>query len=205
MKFIKALFACAAVMVSLSSNAAFIDFDSSDIKGFANQDVSGSSSVSDFGATLGLDGNLWVSITGPFNIDASSVLYFSFEALGNEAEIYGIGFDNDMSVTPGTLFDIGGSQSNRAIQYADYTVNSGVVDFAIDVGSFFTGTFSKMVFVLDADNIGNTSVFFRNVELCSDGDLCLTTLAQNSTQVSAPSTIAIFGVLLLASAFRRRA
>jgi hypothetical protein len=194
MKFIKALFACAAVMVSLSSNAAFIDFDSSDIKGFANQDVSGSSSVSDFGATLGLDGNLWVSITGPFNIDASSVLYFSFEALGNEAEIYGIGFDNDMSVTPGTLFDIGGSQSNRAIQYADYTVNSGVVDFAIDVGSFFTGTFSKMV-----------SVFFRNVELCSDGDLCLTTLAQNSTQVSAPSTIAIFGVLLLASAFRRRA
>lgn len=206
MKFIKAIFICATLAASLSTNAAFINFDDYNINGFAGQDVNGSASTSGFGLSLDLDGNTWVSISDLFEIDATSVLYFSFEAAGPQAELYGIGFDNDSSVTAATLFDIGGTEANNANQFYDYVSGDGRVDFAIDVGSFFSGTFSKLVFILDADNVAGTSASFLDVELCSSNSFCESTSLQSVAQVNSPSALLIFCLgfgLLVSRCFRK--
>ncbi len=206
MRFLKALSICAALFMSASSNAAIINFNDYTIGGFAGQDVSGTESVSDFGFTLDLDGNTWVSISNSidFVIDPTSVLYFSFNATGNEAEWYGIGFDNDNRVTASSLFQFGGTDTTRANQVTPYSFGSGVSTYAIDVGDFLSGAFSQMVFVLDADNVIGSSVSFLNVELCSAGDFCETT-SQSNVSVHAPSTtlLMLLSLGLLAARVRR--
>ncbi len=194
MKFLKAFVACATLLVAANSNAALINFNDYSIEGFAGQDVNGTSTVSDFGLTLDLDGNTWVSISNAFDfvIDPTSVLYFSFEAVGNNAELYGIGFDNDNRVTPSSLFAIGGTGNTRANSLASYQVGDGVVNFAINVGQFFTGSFEKMIFILDADEVNNTFASFSDVELCSDNGLCETLNQSNVNVVNSPSASMLF-------------
>lgn len=206
MKFIKMFIACAAIAFSASSNAALINFNDYTIDGFAGQDVNGTSTVSDFGLTLGLDGNTWVSISNAFDfvIDPTSVLYFSFEATGNEAEWYGIGFDNNDRVTASSLFQFGGTDTTGANQLTPYSFGSGVATYAVNVGDFLTGAFSQMVFVLDADNVSGASVSFFDVELCSAASFCETT-SQGNVSVDSPSTtlLMVLSLGLLAARFRR--
>lgn len=206
MKFIKVFIACAAIAFSASSNAALINFNDYTIDGFAGQDVNGTSTVSDFGLTLGLDGNTWVSISNAFDfvIDPTSVLYFSFEATGNEAEWYGIGFDDNNRITASSLFQFGGTDTTGANQVTPYAFGSGIATYAINVGDFLTGAFSQMVFVLDADNVSGASASFFDVELCSAASFCETT-AQGNVSVNSPSTtlLMVLSLGLLAARFRR--
>ena len=206
MKFLKAFVACATFLVAANSNAALINFNDYSIEGFAGQDVNGTSTVSDFGLTLDLDGNTWVSISNAFDfvIDPTSVLYFSFEASGNEAEWYGIGFDNNDRVTASSLFQFGGTDTTSANQLTQYSFGSGVATYAVNVGDFLTGAFSKMIFVLDADNVSGTSASFFDVELCSSASFCETT-SQSNVSVNAPSStlLMLLSLGLLATRIRR--
>jgi|TARA_R110002012_G_scaffold71469_3_gene183313 hypothetical protein len=197
MKFLKGVIISAISALSLNAQAAFIDFNDYVVSGFSNQQVSGSPTVSSDGSELSLDGNLWVYINGAFEITSDTVLYLTVEASGSEAEWYGFGFDNDNLVTASTLLQLGGPTSSRVTDLDVYQYGDGVVDLAINVGSYITGTFSQFVFVLDADSMSGTSLSFTDVELCSSGDLCLSTssVPSSPTAVSAPAA----GSLLLLS------
>ena len=197
MKLIKGAILALATMMTVNANAAFIDFTGYSTSSIANQHHSGDATPSADGSELLLDGNLWVYITDTFEIRSDTMLYFTLNTFGVEAEIYGIGFNNTNTVTPSTFFQLGGSDSSRQNQIASYTFGDGEVDFAIDVGSFFTGTFSNFVFILDADNVSGTSATFSNVELCSSGDLCLSTLNSSVTTVDSPSPSVLLGMSLL--------
>jgi hypothetical protein len=188
MKLFKSALISLVTLFSFSSNAAFINFNDYTTSAFNNQYVSGTATASTDGSTLTLDGNLWVSISDLFEVSSDTVLYFTLEATGPLAEWYGIGFDDNNSVTPTNNFQLGGTQTSRSNQYATYSPLDGAVNFAINLGDFYTATFDRMVFILDADNVAGTTVSFSNVELCSTGDVCLSTAAPSApTSVSAPA------------------
>ena len=187
-----------------SANAAFINFNDYTPENYVNQAISGSATSSADGSSLTLTGNLWVTISDLFNLTSGSVLYFSLEATGVEAEWYGIGFDNNNAVTANNLFQLGGPEGTRANQISSYNFGDGESDFAIEVGSYFTGAFDKMVFILDADRVTGASVTFSNVEVCNDVANCESLFANNpSLQVSTPGVLGLFAISLLAI-FRRK-
>lgn len=196
MKCFKSAIIALIALTSLSANAAFIDFNDYTTSSIANQHFTGDATASADGSALELDGNLWVYISDTFEINPSTVLYFTFNTFGAEAENYGIGFNNSNNVTARTFFQLGGTQRSRQNQIASYTFGDGAVDFAIEVGSFFTGSFRNLVFILDADAVAGTSSSFSNVELCSDGDICTSTLS-SVTSVDEPSPGIILAMSLL--------
>lgn len=204
MKFIKSFLVGVFALSALSAHAAFINFDNYTVQKFHNQGADGTASTGMFGSELGLNGNTWVYINDSFNIDASSVLYFSFEASGTEAEWYGIGFDNDNKVTASSLFQFGGTDTTGANQLTPYTFGSGIATYAVNVGDFLSGAFSQLVFVLDADNITGTSSSFFDVELCSANDFCATTAQSNNVAVNAPSSAGVLLALSLGLLIVRR-
>ncbi|MAI37136.1 MAG: hypothetical protein CBB67_016265 [Alteromonadaceae bacterium TMED7] len=196
MKCFKSTVIAFIALLSVSANAAFIDFNDYTTSSIANQHLSGDATASADGSTLELDGNLWVYISDTFEIDPSTVLYFTLDTFGAEAENYGIGFNNSNNVAAKTFFQLGGTQLSRQNQIASYTFGDGAVDFAIEVGTFFTGSFKNLVFILDADEVSGTSSLFRNVELCSDGEFCASTLG-SVTSVDEPSPGIILAMSIL--------
>ena len=197
MSFLKSALISVVSLISLSANAAFINFNDYTVSGFSDQQRSGAATVSTDGSELSLDGNLWVYIGGVFEITSDTVMYLTVEAAGAEAEWYGFGFDNNNAVTASTLLQLGGPTSSRVTDLDVYQYGDGVVDLVINVGSYITGTFNQFVFVLDADSMSGTSLTFTDVELCSTGDLCQSTssVPSSPTAVSAPAA----GSLLLLS------
>ena len=194
-------------VISSSVNAAFINFNDYTTSDFANQAISGSASPSSDGSTLTLTGNLWVSISELFAITSDSTLYFTMEASGNEAEWYGIGFDDDNSVTASSLFQLGGNEGTSANQISTYNFGDGAVDFAIDVGTFFTGNFGKLVFILDSDRTSGASLSFTNVEVCNgvtDCESLAVTAPSAPVSANAPAALGMFAMSLFFLARKKR-
>ena len=193
------------MVLPFSTFASFINFDDYSPQGFSNQMVSGSFVTN--GNELALAGNLWVSISDSFEIAADTILHFSIEGTGLNPEFFGIGLDNDNFVTAQTLFQLGGSDTTGANQIGGYTAGDGVVDYAIAVGDYFTGTFSKFVFILDNDAMPSGSeVIFSNVELCDSNSVCLSTSSSNlnsANAVNAPS-VALLSLFALFFTIRKR-
>jgi hypothetical protein len=189
-----------------SANAAFINFNDYTPENYVNQGISGTATPSVDGSSLTLTGNLWVTISELFTVTTDSVLYFTFEASDVEAEWYGIGFDDNNAITASNLFQIGGPEGTGANQIATYTFGDGVVDFAIDVGTYFDGAFDKLVFILDADSMSGASATFSNVELCNDAASCETLSSTPSAPVavSSPGIAGLFAISLLALFGRKR-
>lgn len=192
------------MVIPFSSSASFINFDDYTPQGFNSQMVSGTATTN--GAELLLSGNLWVYLDGTFDITADTIMYFTMEGFGLNPEIFGVGFDNDNIVTPQTLFQTGGTENTRANQVGDYSVGDGAVDFAINVGDFFTGTFSQLIFILDNDSMSSGSeVLFSNVEFCTNDSACLTTGSNlnSANAVNAPS-VALLSLFALFFTIRKR-
>lgn len=190
------------MVLPFSSFASFINFDDYSPQGFSNQMVSGS--VVTNGNEIALAGNLWVYISDSFEIAADTILYFSIEGTGLNPEFFGIGLDNDNIVTAQTLFQLGGSDTTGANQIGDYTAGDGVVDYAIAIGDYFTGTFSQFVFILDNDSMPSGSeVVFSNVEFCDSNSACLSTSSNSANAVNAPS-VALLSLFALFFTIRKR-
>jgi hypothetical protein len=190
---------------SFSANAAFINFNDYTAEDYVNQSISGNATSSADGSSLTLTGNLWVTIGDLFNIDTDSTLYFTLEANGVSAEWYGIGFDNNSAVTASDLFQLGGPEGTGANQISSFSFGDGATDFSIDVGSYFTGSYDKLVFILDADSVSGASATFSNVEVCNGTANCESLgLAPPAVAVSAPGAAGLFSLSLLALFGRRR-
>ncbi|MEM6752324.1 MAG: hypothetical protein AAF630_05050 [Cyanobacteria bacterium P01_C01_bin.38] len=134
-----------------------------------NQNTSITSTVSN--DILRLEGNGWkrFDITG-YEITEDTVLKFEFAGNG-EAEVQGIGFDNDNVIggkDTDRFFQVDGSQSWGNEDLDDYIVGSdnGFTQYSIAVGDFFTGEFDFLTIANDDDTANSTAVGqFQNIEL----------------------------------------
>lgn len=209
MKIYKVIMIVSFLIASNSTYAAFINFNNYTPSGYGGQFSTGAATASTDGLALDMNGNLWVSLLENINVDNSTTLYFDFIATGAQAELYGIGFDNDnVNNNFDQLFIFGGSQigttqfPSGANVIGNYQAGDGSVNMAINVGAFLSGAnFSRLIFILDNDAEENVSLAsFSNFEICSDGDVC-----QSLVQVSEPgySLLLLLSCLLFARRMRK--
>lgn len=196
---IKVLTIC-AVFLTTSASAIIINFNEYAIDNYSvtNQGTgSGSYDVSVDGLSLDLSGNLWksISLLNNYNITSNTMLNFEFSSTA-EGEIHGIGFDDDSITSSSTSIQLYGTQNNFGAQaFHDYAIIDGVRSFNVNVGAIFTGSFDRLVFIMDEDAgvIPPANSLFRNIEVCEIGDC----IGFEVTVVSAPGTLAIFGSSLI--------
>ena len=143
-------------------NCTALNFNDFTVSSFSNQDNAGDFSVVNGGSGLSLQNNTWKSIAYDYVVTASTVIEFEFSST-NQGEIHGIGFEDDNSLTSSRYFKVHGSQNYGVTNYDNYS--SGTTTYTIPVGTFYTGTMNRLVFVNDNDaGSGNTSVF-SNVKI----------------------------------------
>lgn len=132
-----------------------------DVGGFAGQLIQGE--------------NAWNHLLVDYEVTPDTILTFRLEAEG-QAEIYGIGFDNDDNPESETYFQLGGTQRNFGLQDFNIEIESSTSAefFSIPVGEYFTGQFDRLVFVTDQDAPPSASQdpavsFWSDVALFEDG------------------------------------
>lgn len=141
---------------------------------------------------LQLIGNSWKKLEGLFEIEIDSVITFQFKS-NTIGEIQGFGFDtnNQLNYQGQNFFQLAGSQVFGNQDFNTYSNIGEWTSYTIDVGSYFTGTFSNIFFAADNDADENgVDSFFRFVNTSS---------ASNAATVSAPDSfaLAVLGVFLL--------
>ena len=134
-----------------------LDFNNLTISSFSNQDSDGNSSVSSNGASLTLTNNTWKEIALNYTVTANTVIEFQFSST-SQGEIHGIGFEDDGTLTSSRYFKVHGTQNYGITNFDNYT--SGTQTYTIPVGSSYTGSMDRLVFINDNDaGSGNTSTF----------------------------------------------
>ncbi len=133
------------------------------------QDVDSDVTVVNSGIGIQLAGNTW-RWTDPitYEIGPNTVLEFTFESAGVvAAEIQGIGFDADTTLSAGQIFQLTGTQAWGDSTYS-YVVGSKQF-FSIPVGTHYQGTGMKLVFVNDHDaapaDVDSTTGTFSDVRV----------------------------------------
>ncbi|MEL6463100.1 MAG: hypothetical protein AAFQ91_33610, partial [Cyanobacteria bacterium J06621_15] len=136
--------------------------------GGQNQDK-GISTISDNKTEIKILGNSWQKLDiDNYNITNNTVLKFDFQSQ-TEAEIQGIGFDNDDIISGGDenhLFQIAGTQNWGIELEDDYTLGSGWKTYEIKVGEYMNGEFNYLTLANDHDISNSTAQSqFRNISL----------------------------------------
>jgi hypothetical protein len=147
-----------------------IDLSTFIVQSYAGtQDVSGAATVEDGGATLQLSGNVWKKITLPSVVTANTVLEFDFRSTA-EGDIHAIGFDNDNALSPDTAFALFGTQQDYGIiDFHDYDGLGQWMHVRIELGAYFTGSFSSLVFINDHDVPSpDGDSYFANIAIYDD-------------------------------------
>ncbi|WP_371194977.1 M12 family metallo-peptidase [Glaciecola sp. SC05] len=192
-----------------------IDFSEFSIDSYGgNQDANGSASLGETNFELVLNGNTWKSIDLDLTVNTNTILEFEFFS-DVEAEIQGIGFDTDVSISSATSFQIFGTQ-NWGIRTVSYSAEGAYQSIRIPVGNLVQGDFSKVVFILDNDtNISDANARFRNVRIFDEGevvtgdpiDLSLLTFAPHIIAQDISGTVTItdngFGVELVGNRWQK--
>jgi len=139
-----------------------LNFNDFQITSFSNQDTAGDFAVSNGGASLSMQNNTWKYIPLNYTVTANTVIEFDFSST-SQGEIHGIGFENDNALTRERYFKVHGTQNYGVTNFDNYA--GGTTSYVIPVGSFYTGTMDRLVFLNDNDaGSGNTSVF-SNVKI----------------------------------------
>jgi Ca2+-binding RTX toxin-like protein len=122
----------------------------------ASQDSGGAPTYFTGGMTL--DGNLWKRVALNYTVTANTILEFDFRSTF-EPEINGIGFDTDNAISSNRIFQVYGTQNWGINAFQNYDGSGEWTHYRIDVGSYFTGNFTHLVFANDddANPLGNGS------------------------------------------------
>ena len=139
-----------------------IDFNSVSINSFATQDASGTNSVGSGGASLTLTNNTWKYIPFSYTITANTVIEFEFSST-SQGEIHGVGLENDNTLTSTRIFKVHGTQNYGITNFDNYS--GGTTTYVIPVGSSFTGSIDRIVFVNDNDAGSGNNSTFSNVKI----------------------------------------
>jgi hypothetical protein len=128
------------------------------------QDV-GQSTVSDNGNQLEVRNNAWKAVAITYTITEETVLEFDFKST-IEGEIHGIGFDDNLGISPDLTFRLHGTQAWGNATYDNYADNAQWQHFVIPIGEFVAGTSAYLFFSADHDlGARNANSFFKNVEI----------------------------------------
>lgn len=141
-----------------------IDFNAYPLSAFADQDLQGSATIEDGGATLWLAGNTWKRIDFPYAVTPQTVLEFDFQATGPEGTIHGIGLEDNNKLTSGFIFKLFGTR-NCCISTFDNYPGEGWVHYRIPIGQYYTRNMLYLVFAMDDDRGVGAASRFRNVRV----------------------------------------
>ncbi|MGK0188963.1 MAG: hypothetical protein ACI9R3_004779 [Verrucomicrobiales bacterium] len=146
----------------------YINFDDYTVSPFDNSQDDGTYSIHGEGEEIRFKDNAWKSINFSYTVTADTVIEFEFKST-KQGEIHGIGFESDNSISSSRIFRVYGSQDWGWSNYDNYDNygGSGWESYSIPVGQFYTGSFSKLVFVTDDDYSGNGTgkSQFKNVRV----------------------------------------
>ncbi|MBV7255727.1 M10 family metallopeptidase C-terminal domain-containing protein [Pacificimonas sp. WHA3] len=151
-------------------DGAIIDFEAADISSYSNQDRSPDAFAVD-GDQLTFTGNSWKKLAIDYNIDADTMLTFSFRS-SQLGEIHGIGFDTDNRHSSTQYFNLFG-EAGWGIRDFEYTGNGEWQTFTIRLGDYVDGDISYLTFINDDDDAGNGlgRSEFANVSIYQDGQV----------------------------------
>jgi len=139
-----------------------IDFSAVTTSSYHDQDIDSNVTVLNAGAAIQLAGNTWRKTDTTFEINAETLLEFTFESTA-EGEIHGIGFDEDNALSEDRVFRIFGTQQ-WGIPILGYT-GPGPESFIIPVGQYFTASAMHLVLANDNDTGSGSNGTFSNVRL----------------------------------------
>ena len=117
--------------------------------------------------TVLLEDNTWRSLLINYDVTANTVVDFEFRST-SQGEIHGIAFGSNTTATSNRTFKVHGTQNWGITNYDNYS-GSSWVSFSIPVGSFYTGSFDRLVFVNDNDAGSGNNSYFRNIVI-HEGD-----------------------------------
>ena len=142
------------------------------------QDAGGTATVEDGGATLHIVGNAWKKIAFPYAFTSATILELDFKSTA-QAEIHGIGFDNDDAINVAQTYQFWGTQTPWGIQDFNNYPSGADVDgwqhYVIPVGLMFAGNPGFMTFTNDDDNAPQDGEsYFRNVKVHEPGSATVT-------------------------------
>ncbi len=147
-----------------SSNCIEIDFNNYTVNSYGGSQDNGTSSGVGAGDGVALFNNAWKSISLNYTVTANTVIEFQFGSTAG-AEIHGIGFDNNNSISSGFTFQLYGTQ-NWGNRDFDYTAFGSWQSFTIPVGQYYTGNFDRLFFVDDNDaNPTTGNSYFRFIKI----------------------------------------
>ena len=136
--------------------AGSIDFNAFALESYSNQDLSGGAAASSDGSEITLTGNAWKRLAQSYTLTPNTVIKFDY-ASSNQGEIHGIGFDADQTLNNNSrLFQFWGTQNwtgTGAINYSPkYSGNGEFQSYSIPIGSYYSGSDYRLVFVNDKDS-----------------------------------------------------
>lgn len=135
-----------------------------------NQDI-GEMVITNEGRELRISNNAWKAVELAYAISPETVMELDFKST-IEGEIHGIGFDEDLGISPAYTFQFYGTQNWGIPDFNTYT-NQGIWQhYTIPVGQFLTGESAYLFFAADHD-IGerNANSYFRNIRIY-EGNNC---------------------------------
>ena len=130
----------------------------------------GASTITYFPGGVTLDGNAWKRIALDYTVTANTVIEFDFYSTF-EGEIHGIGFDTDNNISNNQTFQLYGTQNWGLNAFQNYDGSGNWAHYTIDVGSYFTGNFTHLIFTGDDDAgpLGNGT--FANITIYESSGL----------------------------------
>jgi len=145
------------------SDCGQIDFSSTQITSFSNQDSDGTFEVAGGGTGLILRNNTWKQIPFNYVITANTILQFDFRST-SQGEIHGVGFEDDNTLTSELYFKVHGTQNYGVTNFDNYS-GSATRTYTIPVGNFYTGSTDRLVFLNDNDGGSGNNSLFSNVRV----------------------------------------
>lgn len=169
------------VHVSNGDVVTHIDFSTATITDYGvSHNFSDDFYVLDDGATLHMENNTWKDVALTYTVTANTVIEFDYFSTG-QGEIQGLGFDRDDEISEGYTFKVYGTQDWGNSAYETYAGNEGEwVHYKIEVGDFYTGSFSRLFFVNDDDQYVDANGTFSNVAIYEPGTEAADTMTGSS-------------------------
>lgn len=150
---------------SSGPNCDVLSFNGTTLVGHSTNDDGIYSFVND--NTVLLEENTWRALLLDYDVTANTVVDFEFQST-SQGEIHGIAFASNTSATSSQTFKVHGTQNWGITNFDNYS-GSGWVTYSIPVGTFYTGSFDRLVFVNDNDNGSGNNSYFRNIVI-HEGD-----------------------------------
>ncbi len=157
--------------VQAGANATAPTFANKMVQSYApnSQDLESKSYyVNTAGDTLTITGNAWKATANAYAVTPNTWIEFDYISTGETPEIAGVGIDNNLSWGPLRFWQVHGTQNYYNTDFKNYS-GSGWKTYKINIGAYYTGAISHVLFANDMDSAGKESVVsYRNFRLYED-------------------------------------